>query len=199
MGLERHLIRTPRRVPPRGYVGLCAGQVTYPRKLWTLLAKGRSEGFRVTRPAEVRSETLPIPARLVTAPIDVQRAGVHFSCVFSYSERRLRAGPGRVWPPPLIVVSSSSAWGSSRCRGCDVVLMVVLLGSNLSGATGAGFRLGRQRPRLRSPRYRSAGGCVQWCVRCCRSAGVPPKVENVPRFRIRRAKMRGSTGHGRAG
>ena len=29
----------------------------------------------------------------------------------------------------FIVINSSSAWGSSRCRECDVVLMLVLLGS----------------------------------------------------------------------
>src|ERR1035437_7428812 len=38
----------PRHVHPTGNVGLCAGQATFPRTLWTPLAKARSEGFRVT-------------------------------------------------------------------------------------------------------------------------------------------------------
>src|ERR1017187_7070903 len=88
MALERPLIRTPRHVPPRGYVGVCAGQATYPRKLWTPLAKARSEGFRVTRPAEGTFRSVADPSSAgVSVPIDVQRAGVHFSCVFRYSER----------------------------------------------------------------------------------------------------------------
>ena len=83
-----------------------------------------------------------------------------------------------------------------RRRECDVVLMLVLFGSNLSGTTGAGSRLSRERHRLRSPRHRIPAGCVQARVRCCRSADVPPKIENAARFRIWSAKMWGSTGHG---
>src|ERR1035438_5207307 len=59
------------------------------------------------------------------------------------------------------VLNSSSAWGSSRCSECAVVLMLVLLGSNLSGTTGAGFGLSHERHRLRSPRYRIPAGYVQ--------------------------------------
>jgi len=45
MGLERPLIRTPRHVPPRGCVGLCAGQATYPRMLWAPPCQGQFGGF----------------------------------------------------------------------------------------------------------------------------------------------------------
>jgi hypothetical protein len=36
--------------------------------------------------------------------------------------------------------------------------MLVLLGSNLSGTTGAGFRLSRERPRLRTPQVSNSRG-----------------------------------------
>src|SRR5665647_912390 len=40
MARERYLLRSSRHVPPRGYVGLCAGQATFPRKLWTPPCQG---------------------------------------------------------------------------------------------------------------------------------------------------------------
>src|SRR5664279_782088 len=51
MALERYLLRSPRHVHPPGNVGLCTGQATFPRTLWTPPCQGPSEGFRVTRPA----------------------------------------------------------------------------------------------------------------------------------------------------
>ena len=64
MGLERPLIRTPRHVPPRGASVFAQVRPRTPESCGHPLAKARSEGFRLTRPAKVRSETLPIPARL---------------------------------------------------------------------------------------------------------------------------------------
>jgi NAD(P)-dependent dehydrogenase (short-subunit alcohol dehydrogenase family) len=65
MAWERHLLRSPSNVPPRGNVGLCAGQGTFPESCGHHLAKapfgGLSGGLcpgapttgRLTQPGEV--------------------------------------------------------------------------------------------------------------------------------------------------
>src|SRR5664280_1539572 len=88
MALERYLLRSSGTFTHRGTLVFAQVRPRSPERCGHPLAKARSEGLRVTRPA---GGNVPKRCRSqlgwVTQPIDVQRACVHFSCVFSYSER----------------------------------------------------------------------------------------------------------------